>query len=113
MSRMVPLIAVLATLVLGSVSCTHARNFHADLTLLQQGVRSAEAPRQLPFAARYARGSRQLTFVAAEHTYQLDHPTIRLLLRELEHLQPRIVVVEGSPKRSEGISPPRHVEMRS
>lgn len=101
--------AVLAALALGLIGCGHTAPFRANLELLRPWNAAEDASQSGPFAARFVKGDNKLTFVAAQHTTSLDHPTITLLRRELKLLSPEVVVVEG-PSRSKGLSPKPLVE---
>ncbi|MEW6074085.1 MAG: hypothetical protein AB1726_16000 [Planctomycetota bacterium] len=100
-----PLILVLPLVSGFAGACATDPPFHADRSLLAPWSEEAQsrfpAP---PYAARYRRSAKSLTYVASRHEHTPGCATFAVVEREFTHLDPEIVVIEGTAT-ADGASP--------
>jgi len=77
-------------------ACAHARQpgLPDPLLYTPELARRLE-PAPFPFAVEYARGSRQLLFIAARHEIGRETPTAQLIRNKATSFQPRLIIIEG------------------
>jgi len=100
-----PFLRPLVLLSAGLSGCAGGPSFQADPALLvpwtAAGQERLPAP---PYAARYVRDGRSLTFVASLHEHRSGCDTFRVVEREFERLDPQVVILEGFSS-ADGVSP--------
>lgn len=115
---------------MNSVSSTYSSRVRALLTALSLVVGCAHRPAlappdpallvpwspvaqaalpDLPYVARYVRGAKRLSYVAATHQIDEPNPVFPLVVAEFEVLSPDAIVIEGIPTDL-GASPPALVD---
>lgn len=102
-----PWLSILLAIAAG---CASSTTFTPDTSLLVPW--SEEAQKRLPetpYAARYERDGKALSFVAAHHDHRLGSETFRIIDKEFRRFLPDVVVIEGLETRH-GTSPEFYIK---
>ena len=93
-----------------AAGCASSPTFTPDTSLLVPWSEEAQKRfPETPYAARYERDGKSLSFVAAHHDHRLKSKTFRIIDNEFRRFLPDMVVIEGLETRH-GTSPEFYIE---